>query len=230
MADLIEKFFQEELTQAEEQALSDSLSSSTGEALRFGEKAQQTYLAFGLPDPQWPGGGPPSPPWSSTSLLLKPLIWAAVLLTSGLAVVLFWPHRSAAPLVPQASIPKMIPAPVSLKPQVAIHRQSSVPIPAAKPAPMVLLSTPVELTVHSHTVFSNLSVVVRRPSPGKVTVRVLNPDGTQALLLYDGPLQAGKWVFDWDGKLAKGQMAPPGVYRIQVESGPVVQNKNIIVR
>jgi len=58
----------------------------------------------------------------------------------------------------------------------------------------------------------------------------MKPDDSTAVLLYEGLLPSGKWVFDWDGKFTNGQMAPPGFYRIQVESGPVVQNKTIVVR
>ena len=237
MADLIVKFFQEEMTQAEEQALSDRLLSSTEEALRFGEQAEKAYLGFGLPEPRWPGGGPPSAPWTHGPMVLKPLIWAGALLTAGLVGFILWRHHQVNPPVPLAST---APAPVlSIPVSKAVHPKIkrtpalAVPIVAVKPVystPLTPVSTPVELAVKNPKAFSNLSVVVRRTSPGKVRVTVMKPDDSTAVLLYEGLLPSGKWVFDWDGKFANGQMAPPGFYRIQVESGPVVQNKTIVVR
>ncbi len=237
MADLIVKFFQEEMTQAEEQALSDRLLSSTEEALRFGEQAEKAYLGFGLPEPHWPGGGPPSAPWTHGPIALKPLIWAGALLTAGLTGLILWRHHPVNQPVPMASI---APAPVLSVPVQAVTHPlvKKKPAPAISliaarpvfPIPLTPVSTPIELTANPSSTFSNLSVMVRRSSPGKVRVTVLKPDATTAVLLYEGPLKSGKWIFDWDGKLADGQMAPPGFYRIQVESGPVVQDKTIVVR
>jgi hypothetical protein len=55
MDDLIEKFFREDLSEAEKEALGKNLASSDEAARRFGEKAEQAYGSFGLPEPRWTG-------------------------------------------------------------------------------------------------------------------------------------------------------------------------------
>src|SRR5260221_14641205 len=55
MADLIEKFFKEDLTEAERKLLGEELLSKDGAAEKFVEKAEEAYKGFGLPEPQWTG-------------------------------------------------------------------------------------------------------------------------------------------------------------------------------
>jgi len=55
MADLIEKYFQTDLTAAERVALKEKLASSPEAAQRFGALAEEAYGHFGLPEPQWMG-------------------------------------------------------------------------------------------------------------------------------------------------------------------------------
>jgi flagellar hook assembly protein FlgD len=88
----------------------------------------------------------------------------------------------------------------------------------------------VNLDVQPHAAYSSLWVVVKRAEPGPVTVRVLNLEGEAAVLLYEGNLEPGSWVFDWDGMLPGGQKAPAGYYQIQVLSGPVTQKKIIQIQ
>ena len=54
MDDLIKKFFQEDLSESEEKALSEKLLSSVEDAVRFGQHAEASYHYFGLPEPHWP--------------------------------------------------------------------------------------------------------------------------------------------------------------------------------
>jgi len=55
MVDLVEKFFKEDLAEVEKKALGEALLSSEETAQRFGEKAEEAYRRFGLPEPQWNG-------------------------------------------------------------------------------------------------------------------------------------------------------------------------------
>jgi hypothetical protein len=96
-------------------------------------------------------------------------------------------------------------------------------------APMTPVLTPVDMTAPVRKKFSNLSVVLHRPTAGEVAVRVLKLDGTPVVLLYQGQLLAGKWGFDWDGRFADGHLAPPGYYQIQVQTGSLVQKKTVLV-
>lgn len=82
MADLIEKYFQEDLTETEEKALGDEILSSEETALRLGEKAEEAYKSLGLPEPVWPGSGPYMP--GATKSYPWFWVWYFVLIT-GLA-------------------------------------------------------------------------------------------------------------------------------------------------
>jgi len=55
MPDLIEKFFQNDLTEAEKEALGRELEGPGESAQRFGERAEELYRSFGLPEPRWMG-------------------------------------------------------------------------------------------------------------------------------------------------------------------------------
>ncbi len=251
MDDLITKFFQEDLNEAEEKALGERLLSSVEDALRFGQHAESAYHYYGLPEPRWPGG-----PSGSGGIKLKHWMWLGVALT-GVTLWALWRHfAQPVEALPKASLgslpvktaelnhpktksPSEIQA-LKENPGISKDEKSELPGEAEKVrtqsdiradlSQMKPVLTPVDLTAqpsHSHT---NLSVVLRRTSPGKVTLRVLNGEGSQVVLLYDGLLQPGNWSFDWDGKLADGGKPVPGKYKIQVESGSVTQAKSIHIR
>lgn len=275
MADLILKFFREDLTEAEQQALSDSILSSEEEAMRLTEEAAKAYQRYGLPEPQWAGGGPPkthwpNPGWNTWS-------WFSAILTGALVTWSIWHFRAEVEKAVSFSLgsgqnspstPTMFPkAPTSTISQKGSSRAdpfnktaglspvkksrmnflgktdidivvASAPVRAEKgpstnpfiPSSRVTpVLNPVEVTANPHQAHSNLSVMVRRAEPGQVTLRLFDMDDNQVLLLYQGLLQTGNWVFDWDGKL-EGTSAPPGYYQIQVESGPVTQKKKIFIR
>ncbi len=54
MTNLVNEFFNRNLTEAEAQSLEELLGNSPEEAIRFGEKMKQEYLAMGLPIPTIP--------------------------------------------------------------------------------------------------------------------------------------------------------------------------------
>lgn len=55
MSDLLEKFFNEDLSDAEEEAFEKSFLESPEAASRFNVLAEEAYAATGLPAHQWPG-------------------------------------------------------------------------------------------------------------------------------------------------------------------------------
>jgi hypothetical protein len=263
--DLIIKYFTEDLTEAEEQALSQILLSSAEEAWRFQRHAEAAYLHCGLPEPKRRGGQPP-PGFMPGGSVFKPGLWLFLgLAAAGFLAWALWRNETTinetvtvsttqAPssILPAhstgASIlsghPRGVPAKPSptqavlapsgglakradpvLSPPPPTPTLGSAPLPAALPA-----VTPVDALRQPHRSHSNLEVLVRRATPGQIEVRVLNPDGTQAVLLYQGLLQAGSWIFDWNGHLADGRPADPGTYQIQVESGPITQSKRVVIR
>lgn len=114
MPDLIDKFFQEDLTEAEQQALSDTLLNSDETALKFEARAREIYLAFGFSEPQadWPENG--NPPWhssptdvfshgSSRLYRLSHLghwIWPSVFLAAGIVAAVAWHFAQKASMAP----------------------------------------------------------------------------------------------------------------------------------
>lgn len=252
--DLIVKFFQEDLTEAEEEALSGRLLSSTEDALRFGQHAEAAYHYYGLPEPQWPGEGPGA---GRATASWKAWLWAAAVGLAGLAGWAWWHHGTkfqAVPGVPFAPksgtpAPALSPAGGTVKrgrpaEPARSTRPSSAPLspatvgseaPASETPHAVAPEkggqvAPRNIQTQPHASHSNLEVVVKRHAPGPVTVRVLSPDGNPAVLLYQGSLPVGNWAFEWNGRLADGSLPPPGTYRIQVESGGVTLRKSVVLR
>ncbi|HEY5039646.1 MAG TPA: FlgD immunoglobulin-like domain containing protein [bacterium] len=87
MADLIEKYFKEDLAEAEQEALSMELESSDGAAEKFMEKAEEAYRRFGLPEPHWTG--PDAFPYAAKPGFGK-WFWFGVLLVGALGASTWW--------------------------------------------------------------------------------------------------------------------------------------------
>jgi hypothetical protein len=97
MPDLVEKFFKEDLTEAEHQALNESLLASDEAALKFEETAKAAYHRYGLPEPEphWPDqAGPTLPPQAGSGPwnLLLPFVWPSLFLLGAVAVFVGWHH------------------------------------------------------------------------------------------------------------------------------------------
>jgi hypothetical protein len=247
MADLIGKFFQEDLSEAEEKALGEELISSEETALRLGEKAEQAYTRLGLPEPIWPDSAGTVPYVTKTIPWNWVWFWA---LSAGMVGVTAWWcffHKSHAP-APSASLT----GPASIEmPRIISHEKHSKttsmeslpsvkrpltktsvsavakekPIQAA--SAVSVFPSPLNLDESPSQSYSNLSVVVRRSTPGFLTVRVLNALDAEVVLLYRGDLAAGNWVFEWNGRLVDGRMAVTGDYQIEVQSGSYHQRKTV---
>jgi hypothetical protein len=93
--------------------------------------------------------------------------------------------------------------------------------------PSVTGPAPVPWKEEAQRAYSNLSVVVDQGGLGYVTVRVLDGKGVARVLLYQGNLEVGRWVFEWDGKLPDHHPAPYGYYQIEVRSGSQTLRKSI---
>lgn len=243
--DLIIKFFQEDLTEAEEQRLEAILKASVEESWRFHLHAETAYQGYGLPEPHWPE----DKPYSGMGLKhwFEPFLLVLVLGSLGWALSHFAMKTQPAP-APSLStaLPLNVSRPASRLPDPPEELDSSEDLekPALEPgqekgpsAPktgvkvnvVVPALVPVAAAPKSHQAHSNLEVVVRRSRPTALRVRVVGPDGAQVVLLYQGTLEPGTWVFDWNGKLADGGKPAPGDYRIQVESGAVTQVKKVVI-
>jgi flagellar basal-body rod modification protein FlgD len=62
----------------------------------------------------------------------------------------------------------------------------------------------------------SIQVVVQRQQAGQVKVRVFDGQGNAVRDLFEGQLQPGRWVLDWDGRNDAGQLVSAGRYQVQV--------------
>lgn len=249
--DLIIKFFQEDLTEAEDQRLREILSSSPEEAYRFFLHAEAAYRSYGLPEPRRPKGDPPSF-WTHLSLWVWPVLLAAVMGSLGWAFfhVMQTPATQALVPVPKEERRDQLPSAKGIMEEKKLpdvpreegttldgtapaETNGSTPASVTQPDPpyqgVALSRTPMIPLPRNRSTHSNLEVVVHRSHPTPLAVEVLGPNGDPVVLLYQGMVQAGTWAFDWNGKLADGQKPPPGTYRIAVESGAVTQVKKVVI-
>ena len=209
MDNLIQAFFERDLTPAESDQLARLLETSGQDALRFAGLGADVYKATGLPAHHWPGQNAwPFHPGGAAGHSL--FTWAlAALGLSGLAAWWYWPK----------------PAPV---PQTIILPQTSAPKPAspsARSTPRPVKPLPAVPGLEGR----ELNVEVDVPKQTLVTVRVLDNQAAEVRHLYTGFLKAGHWRFAWDGLLSNGKPALPGRYVIQVQSDNGILAKNVDV-
>jgi hypothetical protein len=210
MADVVDKFFREDLTEAEEQALSDALWTSDEHALRFGGLAEEAYARYGLPEPSSAGPGAGASSLGTWGVVLLVVVGTAL-----------YCLRKPAEVPP--------PEPVVVVPSAAPLAEGRPKAPAVKPKPRPRPAVPAP-TVPPATSYTLLKVVVTQDATGPVVVRVLSPGGEEVRRMYDGTLAAGQWAFRWDGKLADGMMARPGTYTIEINNGRTVQTRKVLVQ
>ena len=206
MPDLIQEFFERELNESESDSLGILLQESPDEALRFEGLLESHYLATGLPLPQLPS--------TLQSLPLNPGgmgaagVWKILALVAaagaGFIAWKFWPTSEV--VQPMAT---KSPAP-----------GSQIPIPKIKKSPSWSVQDPA-------AVGEELSVVVDTPEKSLVTVRVLDAAGREVRHLFTGFVEPGERSFQWDGNLSAGEPAPPGGYKIDVQTGGSHQIKDI---
>jgi len=214
MVDLVQAFFERELSESEADLLGKLLRESPDSALRFEGLLETHYLATGLPSPQLPSSLQKLAPAAGK---LGALGWAglvvAVAAGVGLLAWKFWPVSEIAqpaiiqPLAPAARAKALAPK--------IIMKTLSAPVRTAPTAPSA--------------VGEELSVVVDTPEKSLVTVRVLNAAGQEVRHLFTGFVDPGQRSFQWDGNLSAGEPAPAGSYKIDVQTGASHQTKDIRV-
>ena len=237
--DLIKKYFQEDLSETEEQALSEKLLASTEDALRFGEEAHARYTRYGLPEPEWskplPGFAAAARPASValhlTYMSLKVLAALLGLALTGVVAFGLWRAFAPVPVDTESASPDLSSS-VSPAPPVMparIHKVHST-LPSMKTPLVVPVLTPIDLDHPSGKPFSDLSITVHKVAAGAVTVQVTTLEGESLVPLYRGFLQPGNWGFEWNGQLSDGQAAASGYYQIQLNSGSAIQKKVIQIQ
>ena len=222
MPKLVEKFFREDLTEAEDAALEESLLNSDEAAFQFAEEAEKLYRYCGLPEPRVPGPKPGFLKWFSGlfgGAWFWPLMASASVMTAAIGIHHHWPNAFKDAI----ALAHPIPTPVSSQTPFA-----RPPLPAPPRPEGYSALTPVPWDAAKS--YSHLSVILDQEALGRVTVRVLDFHGKPQSLLYEGNLQRGHWVFEWNGKGTDGQAAEPGYYLIEVQAGTLLERKTIEIR
>jgi hypothetical protein len=96
--------------------------------------------------------------------------------------------------------------------------------------PLIPKFTPVNVDKNPNQPFSSLAVQLHLSSSRALTVRVLDGQGNELVLLFNGTLPVGTWAFEWNGLLTDGRLAPPGMYKIEVRAGSWVQTKDVLIQ
>jgi hypothetical protein len=209
VSDLIQTFFERDLTTEESVELGGLLENSDQEAARFAHLGEEAYRMTGLPAHHWPGGIH----WGG-GLAGKGSSFLAFSLTAlslgGLATWWFWPRSSAK-------------TPGSISVQIPPAQSP----PVKSPAPPAIPRAVMPMAPVPGLEGKELNVVVDAPHESLVTVRVLDAEGMEARFLYTGFLEPGHWSFTWDGLLSNGKAAPQGKYTIQVVSDQGTMAKKI---
>lgn len=252
---LIAAFFERDLSAAEEQELGRMLADSVEAAEEFAEKAADFYGELGLPDPKFPeegglaggtkgGGLAPAGgsgaaggagPGAILSLGKIYAVLGAGVLIGGSATY----YLLREPAVPVKAVTvKAQPAPKAPAQQLSLD-----PVPARKVAPESVPVRPKptqkpeslekgagKRDVHPEFAGDKLVVRVVLQETSPVRVRIFGQDGAVLYENYAGMLAAGKYAFSWDGLDASGRPAPPGDYRVVVESNGGVSEKFIQIR
>ena len=215
MTDLIEQFFKRDLTEAEENALAESLRSDDGSAGKFGRSLDEAYARTGLPDPG--GSGPEGPAEPSNPTGAGPWILGGV----GIAILacMGW---VAFQMVHTCPVPAAQVAPMT----------APAPVEVESAEPKVRPGRPkgVERAMPANQAFKLVKVVVNQASEGPVSVIVVGPKGNLVQNLYQGDLKSGKWSFGWDGRRLDGSAVSAGTYTVEIHTALGLQSREVVVK
>lgn len=225
---LVEEYFKRDLSAAEEAQLAKLLAGSPEAALKIAEGMAGLYRQGGQAEPSWPERPLPTGRWRGAGPWIK--LSLLVLLNLGLialAVHLLGTLLQTRTPVPAASVtveyalspqaePRRKTARVAIPPQAGPAASATLPhvLPPPLPAPQTAPALPI-----IGRQFEQLSVVVDNPQEGLATVKVFDSSHNLVRRLYTGILPAGKQTLTWDGRTDQGGTAPPGTYRLEVQSG-----------
>jgi len=240
--DLVEQYFQRELTEAEKKAMDELMERSPEAARLFVEKSKAAYQPHALPELKWS----PQPIAPGRPLRFSKWLW--VFAGYGLLAAAFWfwsrnhdfqwPWDSPEPVAlstpgkaPKGGAPSPPAVPFAGEPGADSDLAQAM---GAPPTPEDETSDdvgPIPVTALSPSVLEHpgLRVIVNRPIPGRVTVTALDATGKEIRFLYSGVVQAGQWAFQWDGRRADGNRAAIGNYTLQVQSGLNLQKQEVWV-
>ncbi len=214
--DLIQEFFNRELSEAEADSLGELLRESPDSALQFEGLLEKHYAQTGLPSPQLPASLNDLPRGSNGIGSLGGLKILLLLAATGLGYLAwkYWPVKTEVPIPGYSHQETLSGSPLDKKPSA---------LQAVKP-----LVQPQEAGPAAEG--EELSVVLDAPQKSLVTVRILDSAGREVRALYAGFVEAGRWNFQWDGLLENGAAAGAGDYRIDVQAGAAHLTKDIQIK
>ena len=76
----------------------------------------------------------------------------------------------------------------------------------------------------------SLSLSFTLPVSDQVSVRVYDLGGRQVAVLFEGPAAAGAHALTWDGRLARGGPAKPGIYLVRLATSSGEKRAKVAVR
>lgn len=221
MSELVKAFFKRDLTTGEEDRLEAELEASCDISDDFTREALEMYRASGQPEPKWPGTGN-GPAFSAVKLLL------GVITITGLILAVFHLRNSNRGMDMHPVIVERVPSPVVTisAPKVQTKAEHIEPAPVFTKKQKMSPLVPWNNTADK---FEGLQAVIATNKNEIITVRVLDSTGREVRHLYSGIVKAGKWVFEWDARVDNGEMAGPGRYAIEVQTGEKTQRKSVVV-
>jgi hypothetical protein len=235
---LMKEFFKRDLTEAEEEQLARELATGPKKSLRFARLAEIAYLQTGLPHPSGGAGGASGSGLGGSGLGGSMTLKVIAALMVGSASVVYYVNTQSSPV--QTTLPKALPAlqekmTPSLAPKPLLNSQvpsqkvgsTFFPAPLATTQPLGMVQPE---AYNPDTKYDGLELVVERQTVGLVTLRVVDAAQKEIRLLYVGVLKPGKWSFQWEGKMENGDLAQPGTYQVEVQSGSVTLHKQIVIR
>lgn len=210
MVDLIQAYFERDLTEAEAGELESLLKNSSEDASRFADLSEKAYQATGLLPHEWSGKPLSIPRIGGMGSGWK--LWLALGVTGLGALIWHWNTQPSSIV----SIPQSVPTDLKVQslsvPKPKVAAEKTQPLPDTR-----------------QLVGDKLSVLVETEQSSLVTVRILDAQGREVRALYAGVLDPGKRVFQWDGLLADGKPALNGSYQIQVQNGARLLSKTVSV-
>jgi hypothetical protein len=229
--DLLQAYFERDLTAAEEGHLARILQESSEAASQFAALAEKEYGQSGYPKPRAPRH------WSRA----RSLAWLGLQLAVAAGLGWWvWRCQQAGPVSPAgtSSAPAIslqpagngeTEAPVS-RPPSGQETRPRVYAPAAKKAskpPLDIYNEeaaeetrpqPARLDVGVEA-GNHFKMVVELGKNAPVDLGITDSSGRPGRTLYRGNLYAGRWSFEWDGRLGDGQKAAPGRYKVNLAAG-----------
>jgi hypothetical protein len=188
---LLDAYFERDLSADEESRLAELLKESPEEALRFSALAASEYKASGYPEPQIRP--------RRAGVWLKRALGLSAALGAG-----FWLWcLLQAPAQTEARRVADSPTQDSAAPPPPLN----VPAPAVAVEPEAEAAPTLEVRVLESGRFK---LTVGLAGRHRVDLGLYDAAGRPLRAFYRGSLDAGRWSFEWDGRLADGRLARQG--------------------